>query len=192
MVHFIVDGGHRAIIFSRIGGIQDNIYTEGLHFRYSTAWSNLFTYCHNENITCVCMMHSFLSEMCISLSAQENSWHLATLPVVSPPNDVWETSAEISHWWHVTTQIWVVLLIGCDACEIWFNQSEKSELKHRKNHKSLLSGRFGDPYSRLGDFCRIWETQVQITVCQIYSAHLQMKLEIAVKYTRNRHTVVYT
>ena len=137
-------------------------------------------------------MHSFLSEMCISLSAQENSWHLATLPVVSPPNDVWETSTEISYWWHVTTQIWVVLLIGCDACEIWFNQSEKSELKHRKNHKSLLSGRFGDPYSRLGDFCRIWETQVQITVCQIYSAHLQMKLEIAVKYTRNRHTVVYT
>ena len=68
MVHFIVDGGHRAIIFSRIGGIQDNIYTEGLHFRYSTAWSNLFTYCHNENIICVCMMHSFLSEMCIRLS----------------------------------------------------------------------------------------------------------------------------
>ena len=28
-----VDGGHRAIIFSRLGGIQDNIYTEGLHFR---------------------------------------------------------------------------------------------------------------------------------------------------------------
>ena len=28
-----VDGGHRAIIFSRLGGIQSNIYTEGLHFR---------------------------------------------------------------------------------------------------------------------------------------------------------------
>lgn len=28
-----VEGGHRAIIFSRIGGIQNNIYTEGLHFR---------------------------------------------------------------------------------------------------------------------------------------------------------------
>lgn len=33
MFWFKVDGGHRAIIFSRIGGIQDNIYTEGLHFR---------------------------------------------------------------------------------------------------------------------------------------------------------------
>lgn len=28
-----MDGGHRAIIFSRLGGVQDNIYTEGLHFR---------------------------------------------------------------------------------------------------------------------------------------------------------------
>ena len=27
-------------------------------------------------------------------------------------NDIWETSAEIPYWWHVTTEIWVVLLIG--------------------------------------------------------------------------------
>jgi len=30
---YTVDGGHRAIIFSRIGGIQSSIYPEGLHFR---------------------------------------------------------------------------------------------------------------------------------------------------------------
>jgi len=30
---YTVDGGHRAIIFSRIGGIQDRVYSEGLHFR---------------------------------------------------------------------------------------------------------------------------------------------------------------
>jgi prohibitin 2 len=30
---YTVDGGHRAIIFSRIGGVQPDIYTEGLHFR---------------------------------------------------------------------------------------------------------------------------------------------------------------
>lgn len=30
---YTVEGGHRAIIFSRIGGIQSNIYPEGLHFR---------------------------------------------------------------------------------------------------------------------------------------------------------------
>ena len=38
----------------------------------------------------------------------ENSRHLATLPMVFPPNDVWETSAEIPNWCGVTTQIWVV------------------------------------------------------------------------------------
>ena len=29
----LVDGGHRAIIFDRIGGIQNYIMAEGLHFR---------------------------------------------------------------------------------------------------------------------------------------------------------------
>ena len=33
-------------------------------------------------------------------------------PLVSPWNDVWDRSAEIPYWWRVTTQIWVVLLIG--------------------------------------------------------------------------------
>lgn len=28
-----VEGGHRAIIFNRIGGVQNDIYPEGLHFR---------------------------------------------------------------------------------------------------------------------------------------------------------------
>ena len=31
---YTVDGGHRAIIFGRIGGVQQQIYSEGLHFRY--------------------------------------------------------------------------------------------------------------------------------------------------------------
>ena len=31
---------------------------------------------------------------------------------VSPRNDVWETSAGIPYWWRVTTQTWIVLLIG--------------------------------------------------------------------------------
>jgi len=30
---YTVDGGHRAIMFSRIGGIQNDIMSEGLHFR---------------------------------------------------------------------------------------------------------------------------------------------------------------
>ena len=44
----------------------------------------------------------------VATAVWENSWHLASLPLVSPPNDVWETSAEIPYWWRVTTQIWVV------------------------------------------------------------------------------------
>ena len=38
------------------------------------------------------------------------------LPPVSPP--------KIPCRWRVTTQIWIVLLIGRAAWEIWFNQSE--------------------------------------------------------------------
>jgi len=30
---YTVEGGHRAIIFSRLGGIQNEVYSEGLHFR---------------------------------------------------------------------------------------------------------------------------------------------------------------
>ena len=44
--------------------------------------------------------------------AWENSRHFVTRPLVSLWNDVWETSAEISYWWCVNTQIWAVLLIG--------------------------------------------------------------------------------
>ena len=54
----------------------------------------------------------------------ESSRLFATPPLVSPRNDVWETSAEILYWWRFTTQIWVVLLIGFSAREICFNQSE--------------------------------------------------------------------
>ena len=39
-------------------------------------------------------------------------------------NDVWEMSPKIPYWWHITTLIRVVLLIGHAAWEIWFNQSE--------------------------------------------------------------------
>ena len=35
-------------------------------------------------------------------------WHHHFFPL---QNDIWETSVEIPYWWHVTTQIWVVLLM---------------------------------------------------------------------------------
>ena len=52
--------------------------------------------------------------------AWENSRHSATLPLVFPRNDVWETSAEIPYWWRVSTQVWVVFLIVRAAREICF------------------------------------------------------------------------
>ena len=57
-------------------------------------------------------------------SAWENSRHLATLPLVSSRNEVWGTSAEIPYWWRDTTQIWVVLLIGCSKIPSHHDQSE--------------------------------------------------------------------
>ena len=31
----VVDGGYRAVVFSRISGVQQLVKSEGLHFRYS-------------------------------------------------------------------------------------------------------------------------------------------------------------
>jgi len=64
--------------------------------------------------------------------AWENSQHFATggeggggcSPLVSLGSDIWEMIAEIPFWWCITTQIWVVLLIGCAVWEFCFSQSE--------------------------------------------------------------------
>ena len=50
--------------------------------------------------------------------------HLAWEFVVSPTNDVWETIAGIPYRWRVTTQIWVVLLIGWNKFPTRRDQSE--------------------------------------------------------------------
>ena len=44
--------------------------------------------------------------------AGENSQHFAAQPIVYSWNDVWEMNTKIPYWWHVTSQIWLVLLIG--------------------------------------------------------------------------------
>ena len=66
--------------------------------------------------------------------AWENSRHFETPSLVSPRNDVWETSAEIPYWWRVSSQTCVVRLIswkfvptnqkhypdlGGDASSVW-------------------------------------------------------------------------
>ena len=70
------------------------------------------------------LSYVYLHDLDACILAWKNSRHLATLPLVSPLNDVWQTSAENSYWWRATIQIWVVLLIGRAAWEICFNQSE--------------------------------------------------------------------
>ena len=75
-----------------------------------------------QTYTLILIRHFSSLETCQSV-AWENSWHLATLPLVSPTNDVWEMSAEIPYWWCITTQIWVVLLIGWIKFPTRHNQS---------------------------------------------------------------------
>ena len=53
--------------------------------------------------------------------AWKNTQYFATPPLVLR-NNVWGTNAD-DLWWRITTQIWVVLLIGRAASEICFNQS---------------------------------------------------------------------
>ena len=64
------------------------------------------------------LLISFLSQLCSFVPVKGSTtmisrhniwfWRDSTLPLVSPPNDDWETSAEIPFWWCVTTQIWLV------------------------------------------------------------------------------------
>ena len=51
----------------------------------------------------------------ISELAWENSRHLPTLQLVSPPNDVSEMSTETPYWWRLTTQMWF-------SASDWLNQ----------------------------------------------------------------------
>ena len=81
------------------------------------------------NYTSACVLHDVFytgnrRRWVGNVLAWENSFHFATLSLIYQRNDVWETSAEIPYWRRVTTQIWVVLLIGRAAWEICFNQSK--------------------------------------------------------------------
>ena len=56
--------------------------------------------------------------------AWENSRHFATPRLIPPRNDVWETIARIPYWGRVTSQVWVVLLIGWSKFPSRYEQSE--------------------------------------------------------------------
>ena len=87
--------------------------------------------------------------------AWENSWHFATLPLVSPPNDIWETSTEIPYWWCTTTQIWVVLLIGWIKFPAWpTNQSGQWRVSSMEFLCSFLRRNLGGETS--GSVIKCW------------------------------------
>ena len=39
---YTVDGGHRAIIFSRISGVQQEVYAEGIHLRFENSFCPMY------------------------------------------------------------------------------------------------------------------------------------------------------
>ena len=51
----------------------------------------------------------------------------------------WESSAEIPYWWHVTFQIWIVLLIGWSKFPKWHDQSGATNQKHYPDLGSVVS-----------------------------------------------------
>ena len=65
-------------------------------------------------------IHYVLNIFCLNINNQgekkvnkdqawENNRHLMTAPMVSMQTDLWETCAEIRYWWHVTTQVSVLV-----------------------------------------------------------------------------------
>ena len=137
-------------------------------------------------------------------------------PAVSPRNDVWETSSEIPYWWHVTTQIWVVLLIGwikfptnqrhcpdlaSDTSSVWNFCTHFSDVILRGNHpwsrdmSAVFSGcknprfvNFLFPCARVASSLAV-HAAVLIISCACY---LHRSQEIAFRYqgTFNLHAFI--
>ena len=57
-------------------------------------------------------VHALQTSAVLRLSNLEKQPTFRDVTTGFPWNEVWETSAEMLYWWPVTTQIWVVLLIG--------------------------------------------------------------------------------
>ena len=129
--------------------------------------------------------------------AWENSRHLSTLPLVSPPNGVWETSTEIPYWWlgsasdwlnqishaarpiRSTTQIWVVMRhqygIAALFCQTSFGGKTSGSVAKSRPFSQASFNAYG-----LKRFCpvlfpRLWW---KIFPRQFHPTNLGKKLEI--------------
>ena len=81
--------------------------------------------------------------------AWENSRHFETPTLVSLWNDVGETSAEIPYWRCVTTQIWVVLLIGWKFAPTNRKHYTHPNIGSETSSVWLFCARFSDVTSQL-------------------------------------------
>ena len=114
-----------------------------------------------SNICYVEVWVEFLVGIVFSL-AWENSRHFTTPLLVSPRNHFWGTNAEIPYWWRITTQTWVVLLIGraayrkfastnqkhnpdlvSDTWLVWSFCAGFSEVRHFEGKPVVVSGNVG-------------------------------------------------
>ena len=116
----------------------------------------------------------------VILLAWENSRHLATLPLLFTPNDVWETRAEIPYWWRVTTQIWAVLLIGWIKFPTRQDQSPRSTILNRSPWDSTAILYFS-VISRFHFKTVLFEIFLQFSLPPPYT---KLKLEKNSGYTR--------
>ena len=117
--------GQRDFLLSSLVGVRlDVIQSSGVKVHHGFPGNRLPSMTSADSTD---MFYSWRAEGVFS-SENYNNVSLRKQPtlVVSPPNDVWETSAEIPYWWRVTTQIWVVLLIGLAASQIYFNHPASS------------------------------------------------------------------
>ena len=117
----------------------------------------------------------------LKLSISWGNSRLFAMPTpVSTRNDICGTSAEILYWWHVTTRIWVVLLIqgwskfstsqkhypdlGSNASSVWNFCARSSDFISRK--KTVVASRCDDVgcFLRLSEFplnCILWNNNLQ-------------------------------
>ena len=98
-------------------------------------------------------------------------------PLVSLWNDVWEMSMEIPSWWHVTTQIRVVLLNGCDPREIllWPIRST-AHIWLVTRHQYRIS-----PLIPQSSFCG--KTSGGFAKCRLFS-HFTTKLPVSAQWSK--------
>ena len=99
---------------------------EGLHCTVPTTCNSPYTcvqkkFHHQVNIW-ICKVLLSLRKQSTFCNRGGGWWGVAQH--WSLGSDIWETIAEIPFWWYITTQIWVVLLIGCAVWEFCFSQSE--------------------------------------------------------------------